>query len=84
MTTWHGGAGQAFWLDTAVMLAGQVIVGAWVSLTVIVNIQLAVFRAASLTLQLTVVVPTGKKDPDAGEHNGAPTPGQLSETVGAA
>ena len=53
------------------------------SFTVTVNEQLAEFPDASSTLHVTVVVPFGKLDPDAGEQVGAPTPGQLSLTVGA-
>ena len=64
------------------MLGGQVIVGGCVSLTVTVKVQLAVLPDESATVQVTVVVPTGKNEPEAGEHVGAPTPGQLSETVG--
>jgi hypothetical protein len=67
----------------AVTLAGQVIEGGCVSLTVIVNEQLAVLPDESATLQVTVVVPFGKNEPEAGEQTGVPTPGQLSETVGA-
>jgi hypothetical protein len=48
-----------------------------------VNEQLLVLFELSLTLQVTVVVPTGKVDPEAGEQVGVPTPGQLSLTVGA-
>jgi len=65
------------------MLAGHVIVGGCVSFTVMVNVQVAVLPDESATVQVTVVVPFGKKEPEAGEHIGAPTPGQLSETVGA-
>lgn len=65
------------------MLAGHVIVGGCVSLTVIVNVHVAVLPDESATVQVTVVVPFGKNEPDAGEQTGAPTPGQLSETVGA-
>ena len=57
------------------------IVGACVSLTVTVNEQVAVLLEASLTVQLTVVVPTAKVDPDAGVQTGVPTPGQLSVAV---
>ena len=64
------------------MLAGQVIEGACVSLTVTVNEQLAVLPLASVAVQLTVVVPFGKKEPAAGVH-AVPTPGQLSLTAGA-
>jgi len=66
-----------------VLLGGQVIDGACVSLTMMVNEQVAVFFEASLTLQFTVVVPFGKVAPDTGVHVGVPTPGQLSLTVGA-
>ena len=52
------------------------------SLTVTVNVQLAVLPDMSATVHVTVVVPLGKNEPDAGEHMGAPTIGQLSETVG--
>ena len=67
----------------AVTLAGQVIIGGCVSLTVTVNEQPAVLPAASATEQVTVVVPLGKVAPEAGEHTGTPTPGQLSLTAGA-
>jgi hypothetical protein len=66
------------------MFAGQVIDGACVSLTVTVNEQLAVLPTASDVEQLSVVAPLGKKEPDAGVQTAAVTPGQLSETVGAA
>ena len=52
------------------------------SLTVTVNEQPTVLFDASLTLQDTVVVPTGKLDPEAGEQVGVPTFGQLSLTFG--
>ena len=39
------------------MLAGQVIVGGCMSLTMTVNMQFAVFFAASVAVQVTVVVP---------------------------
>jgi hypothetical protein len=63
---------------------GQVIIGACVSLTVTVNEHIDEFFDASLTVQLTVVVPFANTVPDAGEHAGVPTPGQLSLTIGAA
>ena len=47
------------------MLAGQVIDGGCVSLTVMVNVQLGV---PPVSLQVTVVVPFGKVDPEAGTH----------------
>jgi hypothetical protein len=67
------------------MSAGHVIVGGCVSFTVTVKVHIEVFGgvAASLTLQVTVVVPTGNEAPDAGLQTGVPTPGQLSLTVGA-
>ena len=48
------------------MLAGQVIVGFCASTTVTVNVHEAVLPAASVAVAVTVVVPTGKKLPDAG------------------
>src|SRR5438270_241946 len=68
-----------------VMLAGHIpIVGGCISLTVTVNEQLAELFAASFTKQLTVVVPFGNVEPDGGVQVGEPTPGQLSDTPGAA
>ncbi len=58
------------------------IIGGCVSLTVMVKVQLAVLPDESATVQVTVVVPTGKNEPDAGKQIGVPTPGQLSDTVG--
>lgn len=66
----------------AVTFAGHVIVGACVSVTVTLNVHVAVFAAASVAVQVTVVVPTGKDEPDAGTH-AVVTPGQLSLAVGA-
>ena len=57
-----------------VMLDGTVIVGGVVSMTicVIVTTKLAVptFPAASVAVQVTVVVPTGKLEPEGGEQVG--------------
>ena len=79
MTTWQPPP------DTVLMLAGHALmVGACVSLTVMVNEQLAELPDASVTEQFTVVTPFGKAEPEAGEQTGDPTPGQLSLTVGAA
>ena len=58
-------------------------VGGCVSFTVMVKVQVAVFPDESATVHVTVVVPVGKNEPDAGEHTGVPTPVQLSDTVGA-
>jgi len=64
------------------MLAGQLIVHA---LTVIVNVQVAVFGAVavSVAVQVMVVVPIGKQAPELGEQTTA-APGQLSEIAGLA
>lgn len=59
------------------------IVGGVVSLIVTVKLQFAVLLDASLTLQLTAVMPFGKVEPAGGLQAGTPTPGQLSLTVGA-
>ena len=63
-------------------MAGQFKTGTTVSFTVTVNEQLEEFAAASLTVQLTVLVPSGNVEPDGGLHTGVPTPGQLSLTLG--
>jgi hypothetical protein len=81
-TSWQEGAGHAFWSVNAVTFAGQVITGGWVSTTVTVNVQLDMLFAASLTEHVTVVAPSWKVEPEAGLHEGAPTPAQLSLTVG--
>ena len=52
------------------MLAGQVIVGGWVSFTLTVNVQLG----PADELHVTVVVPTGKNEPEAGEQVIVPHP----------
>ena len=74
VTVLHGSA-TAF--VTAVMLAGQTITGASVSLTVAVNEQLV----PDVVLQVTVVVPTGKNDPEGGVQTTVP---QLLPATGAA
>ena len=66
-----------------VIFAGQVIDGGWLSFTVTVNEQEAVRPAASVNVQLTVVVPFGKAVPGVGAQVGVPTPGQLSLAAGA-
>jgi hypothetical protein len=66
------------------MLAGPVMTGGCVSSIVTVNEQPDELPDASVTLHTTVVAPFGKNDPEAGEHTGAPTLGQLSVTAGAA
>ena len=64
------------------MLAGQVIVGDCVSLTVTVKVQLPALLEASVTEHVTVFTPFGKAAPEAGVQVTAPTPGQLSVAVG--
>jgi hypothetical protein len=64
------------------MLEGQLTVGACVSLIVTVKLQDRLFPLASLTVQLTVVVPLGKVEPDDGLQVTAPTPSQLSVALG--
>jgi hypothetical protein len=65
------------------MFAGQVTVGACVSwiVTVKVHVVFGLFGDASEAVHVTVVVPTGKVEPDAGAHETV-TPGQLSAPVG--
>ena len=46
------------------MVVGQVIVGGCVSLTVTVKLQLG----PAVAVQVTVVVPTGKNEPEGGEQ----------------
>src|SRR5258705_9749175 len=63
--------------EVCVRLAGHVITGGCVSLTVTVKLQMLVLPAASLAVLTTVVVPTAKLDPLAGTLTTL-TPGQLS------
>jgi uncharacterized protein (DUF983 family) len=49
----------------ALMFAGQVIVGGWLSATVTVKLQLAVWLLAAVTVKVLVVTPTGKLLPPA-------------------
>ena len=66
-----------------VMLAGQVIVGGSSSVTVTVKLQVAeLWPAASVAVQVTVVVPFGKLEPLGGVQL-AVAPGQLSLGVAA-
>ena len=65
-----------------VMFAGHVIVGFWLSTIVTVKVHCPVLLLASVAVQVTVVVPTAKVDPEAGVHVVAPTPGQLSVAAG--
>ena len=63
------------------MFAGQVTVGFVESLTVTVKLHEPVLPDASVAVQVTVVVPTGKLDPEAGAHTTVALP-QLSLPVG--
>jgi len=49
--------------------------------TVTVKLQLAVLADISVAMQVTVVVPRGKVEPEGGLH-AVDTPGQLSAAVG--
>ena len=49
--------------------------------TVTVKVQLAELPDSSVAVQVTVVVPTGKVEPEGGRQ-AADAPGQLSATVG--
>ena len=70
-------------VGSSVMLAGQLIAGGCVSLTVTKNEHDEELLDASLTVQATVVVPFGNIEPDGGVHDGVPTPEQLSVAVAA-
>ena len=63
------------------MGAGHAIAGPVASVTVTENEQEAVLPAASVAVQLTVVVPTAKVEPEAGEH-ATVAPEQLSDADG--
>ena len=65
-------------------MTGQLKTGTTVSFTVTVNEQLEEFAAASLTVHVTVLAPSGNIEPDGGLHTGVPRPEQLSPTTGAA
>ena len=66
------------------MLDGQVIVGTWVSTTVTVKLQVDELPAASVTLNVLVVVPTGNVEPLARPAVcNVEAPGQLSVPTGA-
>src|SRR5436190_1173343 len=54
---------QAFASLFTVVLAGQAMVGAWLSRTVTLNEQVAVLPEASVTRKLLMVVPMGKEAP---------------------
>src|SRR5439155_18595812 len=53
-----------------------------VSVTTTLKVLVCVFPCASVTVQVTAVVPTGKTEPETGLEVTEPTPGQLSVAVG--
>ncbi len=63
------------------MIAGLLSSSSAVSKVVTVNVHVAVLPEASVAVQVTVVMPVGKQEPDGGLQAKV-TPGQLSETVG--
>lgn len=65
----------------AVMGDGQVTVGASSSVTVTVKLHCALLPAASVAEQVTVVAPTGKVEPEAGEQTGVIAPSHPSFAV---
>jgi len=66
------------------MFAGQLTVGACVSLTVTVNAHEPVLPEASVAEHVTVVVPFANAVPDIGLQVTPPSPGQLSLAAGVA
>jgi len=58
----------------AVTFAGTVTVGALVSTTVTVKLALDLLPDASVAVHVTVVVPNGNVEPDAGVHVGVIAP----------
>ena len=65
------------------MFAGQTMLGGWLSLTVTVKVHVAILPEASVALQVTVVVPFAKAEPEAGVQATTGVPGQSSVAVGA-
>src|SRR5438876_1120349 len=60
------------------MFAGQIMLGAMVSCTVTVKVQVLVLCAASKAVQITVVLPRAKVLPLAGEQVGVSAPSTMS------
>jgi hypothetical protein len=75
-------AEQRFGAVLTEMFFGQEISGGWLSLTVMVKEQWAALPAASTVLQVTVVVPFGKRLPEPGLHTTLNFPPQLSVAAG--
>src|SRR5581483_10577806 len=82
LTTAQAGDGQTFCGVNAVTFAGQVSFGGSASATVTVNEQVDWFAKgeASVAVQVTVVVPFKKVEPDGGAQ-ATVTPAQLSVAV---
>jgi hypothetical protein len=67
-----------------VLLAGQLMVGFWLSVTVTVKLQVAVFPSESVAVHVTVVVPFVKVEPEAGlQLVVTVAPEQVADAVGA-
>src|SRR5580765_6818366 len=64
------------------MFACALNTGFSVSVTTTSKVLVWVLPCASVTVQTTAVVPTGKTEPEAGTQVTGPTPGQLSVAVG--
>src|SRR5437016_1352101 len=63
------------------MFAGTLTTGGVVSWTVTVNVLADEFPCASVALQVTVVAPSGKIEPDAGLQLAAAPPGPVASLV---
>jgi hypothetical protein len=68
--------------ELVTMFAGHVMLGGCASLIVTVNVQLVLLADVSVAVQVTVVVPLAKVEPEAGVQLTV-TPGQLSLAVAA-
>src|SRR5205809_559790 len=65
------------------MLPGTVMLGAVVSCTVILKLLLAVLPPPSVAVTITVVSPSGKREPEAGEEVTDTAPSTRSEALAA-
>jgi len=66
---------------STILLAGNESDGAVVSRTVTVNVALPVFPEESVAVHITVVVPSGNVEPEAGVHTAVNEPSTLSVAV---
>ena len=71
-------------MASATTSAWTVIAGLVVSRIVIVNVEVAVFPAASVAVQVTVVVPSGNRLPEAGAQETETGPSTASVAAGGA